>query len=244
MLTYHIWLDIFSNILVNSCMVYCQRYYKPKKSLKQARTRKSLAPFSLNMYGISGMKISPIRFCAVLISMALTSSCAFVRAPSVDELALLDNPPDDVRRIQEQYTPLVMHWFQNVEESFVNKGRSLSEAEISMARALGVKSPNQVRVVVLAQFPLPQNETLRAKAISYGVGSLEEGGRTMGYIIMLKEKYAQERWILAHELTHVAQQEQMGREAFVRRLIAERELMGYRRAPLELDANKRALEFM
>ena len=113
-----------------------------------------------------------------------------------------------------------------------------------MARAVGVNNPHQVRVVVLAQFPLPQNKTLRAKAITYGVGSTEEGGRTIGYVIMLKEKFAQEKWILAHELTHVAQQEQMGREAFIRRLIAERELMGYRRAPLELDANKRALEFM
>jgi hypothetical protein len=36
----------------------------------------------------------------------------------------------------------------------------------------------------------------------------------------------------------------MGREAFLRRYIAEQELMGYRRAPLELEANKLALEFM
>ena len=162
----------------------------------------------------------------------------------MEELALLKNPPDEVRRIQEQYTPLAMQWFADVEENYINKGRLLSEGEITMAHAIGVNSPHQVRVVVLAQFPLPQNETLRAKAITYGVGSSAEGGRTIGYVIMLKEKYAQERWILAHELTHVAQQEQMGREAFISRLIAERELMGYRRAPLELDANKRALEFM
>ncbi|MCI0504547.1 MAG: hypothetical protein L0Z73_00410 [Gammaproteobacteria bacterium] len=61
---------------------------------------------------------------------------------------------------------------------------------------------------------------------------------------MLKEKFAREQWILAHELTHIAQQEQMGREAFVRSFIAERKLMGYRRAPLELEANRLALEFM
>jgi hypothetical protein len=55
---------------------------------------------------------------------------------------------------------------------------------------------------------------------------------------------AKKRWILAHELTHVAQLEELGREPFLRRLIAEYELMGYRRAPLELDANKRALDYM
>lgn len=36
----------------------------------------------------------------------------------------------------------------------------------------------------------------------------------------------------------------MGREAFVRRFIVEHELMGYRRAPLELEADKAAREFM
>ena len=188
--------------------------------------------------------MTSLRLWPVLILITLTSACAFVRAPGVEELALLDNPPDEVKRIQDIYTPLAMLWFDEVEETFINKGRPLLEGEISMARAVGVNNPRQVRVVVLAKFPLPTNETLRAKAITYGVGSSEEGGRTIGYVIMLKEKYAEERWILAHELTHVAQQEQMGREAFISRLIAERELMGYRRAPLELDANKRALEFM
>ncbi|WP_455200989.1 hypothetical protein [Kaarinaea lacus] len=43
---------------------------------------------------------------------------------------------------------------------------------------------------------------------------------------------------------HVAQPEQMGREKFVRRFIVEYELMGYRRVPLELAANKLALDFM
>jgi hypothetical protein len=80
--------------------------------------------------------------------------------------------------------------------------------------------------------------------MKFGFGNNAEGARTMGYVIMLKEKYAREHWILAHELVHVAQQERMGRDAFIRRLIAELELMGYRRAPLELEANKLAMEFM
>jgi len=40
-LTYHIWLDIFSNILAVICMVYCQKHYKPNKSLKQGREKAS-----------------------------------------------------------------------------------------------------------------------------------------------------------------------------------------------------------
>jgi hypothetical protein len=40
-LAYHVWLDIFSNILAVVCMVYCQKYCKPKKSLKQGREKAS-----------------------------------------------------------------------------------------------------------------------------------------------------------------------------------------------------------
>ena len=176
--------------------------------------------------------------------VTVLTACSLVRAPSPEELVLLDNPPVEVRAKQDSLTPLALQWINETEANLVTKGRALSEAEVSMARAVGVKYPERVRVVVLPQFPQPSNETLLTAAKKYGLGSTAEGGRTMGYVIMLKEKYAKERWILAHELAHVTQQEQMGREAFVRRFIAERELMGYRRAPLELEANQLALEFM
>jgi hypothetical protein len=159
-------------------------------------------------------------------------------------LALLEDPPVEVKRIQNLLTPLALQWLNETEAELLNKGRPLTGAETAMARTVGVKYPDRVRVVVLAEFPLPSGETLRTEAMRYGLGSAAEGGRTMGYVIMLKEKLAQKRWILAHELAHVAQQERMGREAFIRRFIAERELMGYRRAPLELEANKLAPEFM
>ena len=180
----------------------------------------------------------------VLVSLALLAACVFVRAPTAKELALLEDPPSEVRRLQRLLAPLALQWLNETEAELLSKGRPLSGAETTMARTIGVKYPDRVRVVVLREFPLPSNETLRIETIRYGLGSSAEGGRAMGHVIMLKEKYAQKRWILAHELRHVAQQERMGREAFVRRFIAEQELMGYRRAPLEIEANKFALEFI
>jgi hypothetical protein len=174
----------------------------------------------------------------------LLTACVFVRAPTMEELALLDDPPAEIKHKQNLLAPLALQWLNETEAALQSKRRSLTEEEATMARTVGVRHPGRVRVVILAQFPLPGDEILRAEATKYGLGSSAEGGRTMGYVIMLKEKYAQQRWILAHELVHVAQQERMGREAFLRRYIAEQELMGYRRAPLELEANKLALEFM
>lgn len=180
----------------------------------------------------------------VLTVPFINAACSFVRAPSPEELAMLDNPPAKVRAKQDRLTPLALQWLNETESELLIKGKALSEDDITMARTVGVQHPDNVRVVILEQFPMPSNDLLRVEASKYGFGSEAEGGRTMGYVIMLKQKYANERWILAHELTHVAQQERMGREAFIRRLIAEHELMGYRRAPLELEANKLALEFM
>ena len=180
----------------------------------------------------------------VLTVLFINTACSFVRAPTPKELAMLDNPPAEVRAKQDRLTPLALQWLNETESELLGKGKALSEENITMAETVGVQHPDRVRVVILEQFPMPANDVLRIEASKYGLGSEAEGGRTMGYVIMLKKKYANERWILAHELTHVAQQERMGRDVFIRRFIAEHEMMGYRRAPLELEANKLALEFM
>jgi hypothetical protein len=190
------------------------------------------------------MKLDSTVFVGILVLILLLTACSIVRAPTQEELALLDNPPIEIRAKQDRLTPLALEWINETETSLLKSGQPLSEADVAMARAVGVQQPELVRVSILEEFPAPENDDLLTEASKYGLGSEAEGGRTMGYVIMLKKKYANERWILAHELVHVAQQEQMGREAFVRRFIAERELMGYRRAPLELEANKLALDFM
>ena len=190
------------------------------------------------------MKLDSTVFVGILVLILLLTACSIVRAPTQEELALLDNPPIEIRAKQDRLTPLALEWINETETNLIKSGQPLTEADVAMARAVGVQQPERVRVVILAEFPAPENEYLLTEASKYGLGSEAEGGRTMGYVIMLKKKYANERWILAHELVHVAQQEQMGREAFIRRFIAERELMGYGRAPLELEANKLALDFM
>lgn len=175
--------------------------------------------------------------------MLLISACASTRTPSPKELALLENPPQKVVQKQNLLTPLALDWFKEVESKFLKKGRLLTEKEISMAKSVGVKHPEHVRVIILTDFPSPRNEILHTETKNYGLGNPAEGGRTMGYVVMLKARFKDERWVLAHELAHVAQQEKMGVQAFVRRFIAERELMGNRRAPLELDADRVALDF-
>ena len=56
---------------------------------------------------------------------------------------------------------------------------------------------------------------------------------------MLKPRYKNDATILAHEFVHVAQHDRLGREAFLRRYLVELVMMGYARAPLELEASER-----
>ena len=177
-----------------------------------------------------------------------------VRAPSSKELHALDRPPIDVAAKVEKLLPQALEWYENVEGQLspmgsrrgaqardglvapLPQGRPLSETEVAIARKLEVLYPERVRVVVLARFPMPESRELRVQAKRYGMGSYFEGGRTFGYAIMLKPRYADNPTVISHELVHVNQHDRLGRTAFVRRYLVEMEMMGYARSPLELEA--------
>ena len=175
--------------------------------------------------------------------MLFVSACASHGVPNSKQLALIDNPPIAVKQKQDQLAPLALDWFKEVESKFLKKGRLLTDKEIAMAKSIGVKHPEHVRVIILTDFPSPGNKKLLTETKNYGFGNSAESGRTMGYVVMLKARFKNERRVLAHELAHVAQQERMGVKNFFRRFIAEHEIVGRRRAPLEVDANKIALDF-
>ena len=173
--------------------------------------------------------------------ITLLIGCTPVNTPIADDLASLENPPPAVQEKIEQLLPVVLEWYTRTEQQLLPLGRSLSPAEQELASTLGVKAPEQVRVVVLETFPLPDDEVLLQEAIRYGFGSTREVGRTQGYVIMLKPGHQQSAAILSHELVHVAQHDRMGREAFLRRYLTELITLGYERSPLELEAYSRQL---
>lgn len=162
-----------------------------------------------------------------------------VRAPTDEELRALDQPPADVVTKVDKLLPRALEWYGRVEAKLLQQGRPLTASELAVARKLGVKHPERVRVLVLARFPMPDDRELRSEAQHYGMGSSYEGGRTLGYAVMLKPRFAGNPTILAHELVHVSQHDRLGRKAFVRRYLVEMEMMGHARAPLELEAYRK-----
>jgi len=179
-----------------------------------------------------------ISFLLAIVVLAI-SGCMIVPRPTEQELQALDNPPPAVQAKLERFLPHVISWYNQVETELLPKGRPLSQSEIDFAVSVGVKEPNQVRVVVLENFPMPSDQELRTEAERFGLGSAAEGGRTTGSVIMLKPRVAKNNSVISHELVHIGQQDKMGRNAFLRRYLIEMEMMGYARSPLELDAYAR-----
>jgi hypothetical protein len=118
------------------------------------------------------------------------------------------------------------------------RGRRLTADESEVAKRVGVQHPERVQILVLSDFPLPDDPGLAGEIRALGFGSPRAGGRSMGYAILIKPQYEKQSWLLAHELVHVAQRERLGTDMFIRRYLLELRVFGYARAPLELEANK------
>lgn len=159
-----------------------------------------------------------------------------VSKPTDQELQALDVPPPEIQVKIDHFFPRVLPWYEAVEAEFLPQGRPLSQQKIEIARKLGVQNPSRVRVAVLETFPMPSDPELLVEARRYGLGIQYEGGRTNGYVIMLKSWVVEDKTVLVHELVHVGQQDRMGRVAFLRRYLIEMEMLGYSRSPLELEA--------
>jgi len=148
-------------------------------------------------------------------------------ALTAKELTLVNNPPKKILAEIDALLPLALEWYDKVEKSLYDKGRVLSKAERKQAISLGVRNPDEIRVVILKQFPEPNSQSTHNHF---------EGARAMGNIIMLKPKHKGNSVILCHELVHIAQKDRLGLKQFLTRLAIEREVLGYSKSLLENEA--------
>jgi hypothetical protein len=155
----------------------------------------------------------------LLVLGALLAGCADMRQPDAADTQRLEQPPAAALARLERFYPRVRAWYDSVERQYLPQGRRLAPREMDDARRLGVLRPENVRVVVLNAFPMPEDTELRQEAERHGLGSRTEAGRTMGHAILLKAWAADEPELLRHELVHVAQMDRLGREGFLRRYL-------------------------
>jgi hypothetical protein len=146
------------------------------------------------------------------------------------------NMPFDLRAALPQLLPQAIAWAEASAREAASTGLALTEAEVEIARRVGVLRPELIRVAVVDRIPLPENPTLRTAAIETGLLGPDTVGLTLGYAVFVVRGNKVDR-VLSHEFRHVYQYEQHGSiAAFLPLYLQQIVDVGYDEAPYELDA--------
>lgn len=137
--------------------------------------------------------------------------------------------------------PLACQWAEAQETIILREGVPLANSLLEDAGKIGVTQPQQVRLRVVNEMPLPDNPMLRRVAEKAGMLSPFTVGLTLRYGIYIRADHWGDRRLVIHELAHTAQYERMGSfSAFLSAYLDECLKLGYPNGPLEQEA--RAME--
>lgn len=132
--------------------------------------------------------------------------------------------------------PSVIAWAESASAQVIAAGSPLSPEALDVARRVGVREPERVRVLRVDAMPKPADPVLRRVAMATGLLGPDSRALTLGYGIQIKHT-AESPAVLAHECRHVHQYEIAGSiGAFLALYLAQIVAYGYRDAPLEIDA--------
>jgi hypothetical protein len=137
----------------------------------------------------------------------------------------------------EDLLPLATHWAADQERRVLCEGVRLSQTELADAKAIGVRNPERVRLLRVENIPVPRHPMLRAAAASISFLTAAPSGLALEYGIFIRSDHWRQRELIAHELVHTAQYQRLGGiTPFLQTYIFQCATVGYRNAPLELEA--------
>ncbi len=144
--------------------------------------------------------------------------------------------PFDLAAALPLLLPRAIAWVEAQEAQVLRAGAGLSTEGADLARSVGVRRPERIRVSLVDQIPLPDDPELREAALEAGLIGPDTRGITFGYAIYIRSDH-DEPGLLWHECRHVHQYEEAGSiAAFLPVYLQQIVEFGYDRAPLEVDA--------
>jgi hypothetical protein len=165
------------------------------------------------------------------------------RHPAVAYLCLGDEVPHFAMSIitpqqLEMLLPLACAWAIGQERAIVQSGVGLSDSQLADATRVGVAQPERVRLLRVAQIPIPTAPALAAAARATNLISPLTHGLTLRYGIFIRADCWNQRPLVIHELVHTSQYERLGGfEGFLRPYLLECiTLPGYPYGPMEQEA--------
>ncbi len=138
----------------------------------------------------------------------------------------------------EMLLPLACAWAVGQERTIVQCGVALSESQLADAKRVGIAKPERVRLLRVAQIPVPTAPALAAAARATNLINPLTHGLTFRYGIFIRSDCWNQRQLVAHELVHTAQYERLGGfEGFLRPYLLECITPpGYPYGPMEQEA--------
>src|SRR6516225_1646346 len=114
-----------------------------------------------------------------------------------------------LRYILPWILPMAVRLVRDYQNECRAHGRLLTAEECQIAKAMGVKYPGEIFLLIVDEVPPPPSFLLRVLSNVTGLPFNRMGGITFGYgIIFRREHFGRE--IFAHECRHVYQHESMG----------------------------------
>lgn len=130
-------------------------------------------------------------------------------------------------------------WGEQQERHIASLGRVLTRDELQLAAKVGVRAPENIRILIVPVVPFPEDPLIRAVGAQVGLSTNGAGGLTLGYGVFIREDQKGRRDIWSHEFRHVAQYECFGSiKAFMFFYLKELLHFRYGPGPLEVDAKK------
>ena len=149
--------------------------------------------------------------------------------------------PIDLASVLPVLLPKAIDWAIARSNEILSHGEPLSETGIKLATAVGVSQPERVRVIAVAELPLPDDAELRSVALETGLLGPDMIGLTLGYGIYVCDGHNDNR-LISHECRHVYQYEAAGSiENFLPIYLQQIAIHGYHDAPFEIDAREHEL---
>jgi len=148
-----------------------------------------------------------------------------------------DTMPDlNLPSVLPQLLPKAIAWEEMQSQDIAQTGQGLDATNLALARSVGVRNPERIRVKIVSAIPLPPDAELQHAAIQTGLLGQGSAGLTLGYGIFIAAGNFTTR-VLSHECRHVQQYEAKGSiAAFLPDYLQQIVTVGYDNAPLELDA--------
>jgi len=134
--------------------------------------------------------------------------------------------------------PLAVQWARRRERDALRHGRPLRPEEMRLARRMGVREVQKIRIVETERIPMPGAGFLGMAAHWTGFHQSDPWGLSLGYGVFVRRGWPGSReQLLAHEFVHTAQYERCGgMRPYLVRYLRECLTLGYAESPMEQEA--------